>query len=288
MCWLQVEPRPDSATLLYQHASLKGCRKIMKDWTTGELAPFGLVVAATQQGTDLQTISVPVLKRWVDDRRVVILRGFAPLAGVELPEFCQGLGELLEWDFGAVNDLQVHAQAQNYLYTNRAVPFHWDGAFIGRVPHYIFFHCDSAPAKGCGGETLFCDTIRLLERAPAERRDAWERVAITYSTEKIVHYGGVFASPMICRQPHTGEKVLRFAEPVADLNPVQLEIDGIPKNAWIEFLEDMHERLNDTAVCYRHEWLSGDVVIADNYVLLHGRSAFAQDAERQIRRVNIL
>jgi len=260
----------------------------MEDWTLALLEPFGLAVKARQQGADLRTIPVPVFKQWVDDHRIVILRGFAPLAGVELPEFCQRLGELLEWDFGAVNNLQVHTEAQNYLYTNRAVPFHWDGAFIDRAPRYIFFHCDTAPASGSGGETLFCDTIRLLKHAPAERRDTWEQIQITYSTDKIVHYGGVFTSPMICSRPHTGEKVLRFAEPVADLNPVQLEIGGLPEAAQTEFLQDMHERLNDAAVCYRHEWLSGDVVIADNYVLLHGRSEFSKNATRHIRRVNIL
>ena len=35
--------------------------------------------------------------------------------------------------------MKVDQQAQNYLYTNRSVPFHWDGAFAGRVPRYIFF-----------------------------------------------------------------------------------------------------------------------------------------------------
>jgi len=81
---------------------------------------------------------------------------------------------------------------------------------------------------------------------------------------------------------------LRFAEPVVDLNPVQLEIKGLAGQAPVAFLEDMHTRLNDDDVCYRHEWRNGDVVIADNHVLLHGRRAFAENAERQIRRVNIL
>ena len=85
------------------------------------------------------------LKEWVDAHRVVVLRGFAPLAGPALPEFCQSLGELLEWEFGAVNDLRIKSDTRNYLYTNREVPFHWDGAFIDRAPHYIFFHCDVAP-----------------------------------------------------------------------------------------------------------------------------------------------
>jgi alpha-ketoglutarate-dependent taurine dioxygenase len=50
----------------------------------------------------------------------------------------------------------------------------------------------------------------------------------------------------------------------------------------------MHRRLNDESVCYRHQWLEGDVVIADNHVLLHGRRAFDKNAARRIRRINIL
>jgi alpha-ketoglutarate-dependent taurine dioxygenase len=260
----------------------------MTDWTLEQLKPFGLVVESQLQGADLQAIPVAVLKRWVDDHRVVILRGFAALAGAEFPEFCSGMGQILEWDFGTVNDLRVQADAQNYLYTNREVPFHWDGAFVGRIPRYIFFHCDIAPAPGDGGETVFCDTTRLLELAPLERRKIWEQITITYVTEKIVHYGGSFTSPMIARDPFRGETVLRFAEPVVDLNPVQLEIKGLPEQARAAFLDDMHARLNDDDVCYRHAWKNGDVVIADNFVLLHGRRAFAESGERQIRRVNIL
>jgi alpha-ketoglutarate-dependent taurine dioxygenase len=174
------------------------------------------------------------------------------------------------------------------LYTNREVPFHWDGAFAGHVPHYIFFHCDDAPAPGSGGQTLFCDTVRLLEKAPLERRALWAQTNITYTTQKIVHYGGSFTSPMICSHPLNGNEVLRFAEPVFDLNPVQLEINGIPEEEQAEFLKDMHERLHNDAVCYRHEWQQGDVVIADNFVLLHGRDAFGDNSPRKIRRVNIL
>jgi alpha-ketoglutarate-dependent taurine dioxygenase len=257
-------------------------------WTLERAEPFGLIVKSDRRGADLRAVGVARLKGWIDEHRVVVLRGFAPLEGTELPAFCEELGELLEWDFGAVNDLRVESGARNYLYTNREVPFHWDGAFAGRAPRYIFFHCDVAPPPGGGGETLFCDTTRLLARAPRERRESWERIVITYTTEKVVHYGGTFASPVVTRHPLGGERVLRFAEPVTDLNPVRLEIAGIPEDAREEFLEDMHRRLNDESVCYRHVWLSGDVVVADNYVLLHGRRAFGPRAERHIRRVNIL
>ena len=260
----------------------------MSDWSIEEQEPFGLIVQARQAGADLRSIDVPLLEQWVDDHRVVSLRRCAALAGDELPAFCRRLGEILEWDFGAVNELRVKPDAGNYLYTNSEVPFHWDGAFVGRVPHYIFFHCDVAPRSGSGGETLFSDSSLLLAQAPADRLELWAKTTITYTTEKIVHYGGRFSSPMICPHPFTGEKVVRFAEPVTDLNPVQLEIEGIPKVDQADFLDDIHERLGDDEVCSQHEWQAGDVVIADNFVLLHGRNAFRRDAERSIRRVNIL
>jgi alpha-ketoglutarate-dependent taurine dioxygenase len=260
----------------------------MTSWEFDHLKPFGLVVTALQAGADLRSVSVEALQQWIDHHRVVVLRGFAALGSSEFPQFCLQLGKILEWEFGAVNDLRVKPDTQNYLYTNREVPFHWDGAFVGSVPHYIVFHCDLATPPESGGETLFADTSVLLERASPEQLARWEQISITYTTEKIVHYGGSFTSPLIGRNPLSGERVMRFAEPVLDLNPVQLEIKGISEAKQDEFLNDLHARLHDANVCYAHRWRSGDVVIADNFVLLHGRNAFSQKAPRHIRRVNVL
>ena len=251
------------------------------------MSPFGVMLTAAELPSDVRTLTIDSLKHLVEEHRVVVLRGFAALEGDEFPNFCRSLGELQEWDFGVVNNLRVDAQAQNYLYTNRAVPFHWDGAFAKKIPHFIVFHCDSAPLHG-DGKTLFCDTIRLLREAPAELVESWRQIDITYTTEKIVHYGGTFSSQLIARHPQTGEEILRFAEPVLDLNPVRLEIHGLSNCSEADFLSDMRAHLYDDGCCYRHAWQSGDLMIADNYVLLHGREAFARSDERRIRRVNVL
>ena len=242
----------------------------------------------TTAGTDITLVPTSLLKQWIDEHRFIVLKGFAPLIGAELPKFCETLGELLEWEFGAVNDLRVDPEAKNYLYTNRAVPFHWDGAFLPRSPHYIFFHCDVAADPQSGGETLFCDTVRLLAHAPLELQQLWADVVITYTTEKIVHYGGTFSAPLLAFHPTLGTQVVRYAEPVEDLNPVQLSITGISKDDQSAFIADMHGRLNDESCCCAYQWESGDIVIADNFALLHGRRAFSRDTERHIRRVNIL
>lgn len=257
-------------------------------WRTEPIRPFGLLVAATSSGTELHELPPDTLQELLTRNRLVVLRGFTPLEGDALPAFCRRLGPLAEFEFGTVNRLQVDPEARNYLYTDRAVPFHWDGAFIGSVPRAIFFHCDVAPPAESGGETLFSDAVAIVSRAPAKRVVLWTKVQITYSTQKVVHYGGTFTSPLLTLHPSTGERTLRFAEPVEDLNPVRLEIHGLPHGEEEAFLSDLSARLRSPDVCYAHSWRDGDVLIADNHALLHGRSPLRGTSRRRIRRVNIL
>ena len=250
------------------------------------LQPFG--VEDVLSGETLASRSAASVESLLARNRIVVLRGIAPPGDEEMLEFCRGLGEILEWEFGAVNELRAQDDASNYLYTEREVPFHWDGAFVGRVPRIIFFHCRFAPAEEAGGETVFCDTTRLIERASPEDIRTWERIGITYTTEKVVHYGGSFTAPMLQEHPVSGERILRFAEPVEDLNPVRLDIEGIDEAKQAGFLVRMHDLLRDPSVCYVHAWRQDDIVLADNHALLHGRRPFREDATRHLRRVNVL
>ena len=251
------------------------------------LDPFGLEVRADKTGEDIRQLKPDRVRDLILEQRVLVFRNFAPLLGKDFPEFCSGFGEVLQFDYGVVNELRSVMEPTNYLYTNSEVPFHWDGAFIGRVPRYIFFHCDEAPPFGSGGETLFSDTTLILNSADPELITEWTKTNVRYSTEKIVHYGGTFTSPVLATHPETGQMVIRFAEPVVDLNPVDLVIDGMTTARQSAFIADMHKRLHASDVCYRHQWQAGDLVIADNNALLHGRRRFEPNAARRIRRVNV-
>lgn len=253
-----------------------------------ELKPFGVEVHSAAAGADLRDVEAGQLREWVARYRVLILRGFVLKSDADMLSICGELGDVLQWEFGAINELKVKANAANYLYTSHAVPFHWDGAFVGRIPHHIFFHCVDAPAADYGGETTFCNTVALLNDVAAKERDAWSNIRVTYSTQKVVHYGGSFTSPLIDRHPISGEPVIRFAEPVDDLNPVRLSIDGLPEHQHSAFLSRMQRLLYDPAYCFDHAWKTRDIVIADNHALLHGRRAFSQSVDRHLRRVNVM
>lgn len=259
-----------------------------QSWNTRPLTPFGLQVTAAATPLDIAAIGVETLKSWIDKHRYILLRGFAPLSTESLMQLARSLGEPLEWEFGAVNELVAKSDAKNYIYTTAAVPFHWDGAFVGKIPHYILFSCEVAPPENSGGETTFADGAAILRGASSQQRSLWESTSITYSTQKVVHYGGSFTSPMVVSHPATNEKVLRFAEPVHDLNPVSLDIPHFSAPQRDSLIAEIAHLVRDPRYCAAHAWRAGDVLVADNFALLHGRNAFLHAALRHIRRVNIL
>ena len=254
------------------------------------LEPFGRVVEATGAGADLRDIPYATLSEWTEQARVLVLRGFPLLSKPDLVRFCESWGEILRWDFGEVLDLVIHDSPKNYLFTRGDVPFHWDGAFAAATPRYFMFQClDASP--GGGGETVFCDTSMVWRDASMSTRRQWEQVTVSYATEKVEHYGGQVSVPLVATHPGSGLPVLRYAEPLdpADyLNPLFLQVDGVPEEEAPGLLADLAQRLHQPTYCYAHGWRTGDIVIADNHALVHGRNPFTAEATRHLQRIQIL
>lgn len=248
------------------------------------LQPFGVHVEFPS-GTRFESISPEQLRGWLDEHRVVQLRGLAHEPPHQLAALSRRLGPLQPWPFGAVHELKQVERTENYLYTEHAVPLHWDGAFADAVPHWLVFECIKAPPEGAGGETTFVDTRKVLERATPEQRERWTRARFRYTTEKKAHYGGSFTSPVIAKHPTLGFDVIRFAEPVVDLNPVSVEAEPGTDS---KTLAELSNVLAAADVTLAVPWQPGDFVIADNHALLHGRRAFTDGAPRHLYRVNVL
>jgi alpha-ketoglutarate-dependent taurine dioxygenase len=157
-------------------------------------------------------------------------------------------------------------------------------------PRYFFFQClDATP--GAGGETVFCDTTAVYRDADAELRKRWAEISVTYTTEKLAHYGGQVTEKLISQHPGTGVPVLRFAEPLDPAvykNPVFATVDGVDEAEADGFLAMMAELLHRPEYCYAHDWQAGDIVIADNFALVHGRNAFNGPTKRHLQRVEVI
>ncbi len=260
----------------------------MNNYQIEKLNPFGAVIRNRSGENSLEQFTAVEIFDLVRLYKIIVFRGYETLAKQPLALFAQQLGEPLQWEFGAINDLQFKPDTQNYIFTDHRVPLHWDGAFVGKIPHIVLFQCLIPPEKKDLGGTTFCDTAKIVRNAAAAQMEKWQGISITYTTEKIVHYGGKITQSFLQKHPVTNETVIRYAEPVEDLNPVTLEIKGLPNQTPEDFIGEMQEILYDAQFLYTHRWEVRDIVLADNFSLLHGREAFHNPQQRHIQRINIL
>ena len=72
------------------------------------------------------------------------------------------------------------------------------------------------------------------------------------------------------------------------MNPPKLEFTGVSPEELEAFHHSLKQALYDPSNFYAHEWQAGDVVIADNFSLLHGREEFVSKSPRHIQRIHIL
>jgi alpha-ketoglutarate-dependent taurine dioxygenase len=259
-------------------------------FTSSPSGPSAGTLVSARKHKRLASLSGLLLEDLLASSPLVIFRGFEALDREGLLNFCLSYpkAELLHWENGPVMEVTPEAAPKNYLFSREEVPLHWDGAFH-RVPSYLVFQCLKAPLADGGGETRFTHTGQVWESADDATRETWAGTRLSYTTEKVAHYGGSISVDLVQRHPRTGAPILRFAEPVdTKLNPVQVRVEGAAASHGGDLLADLSARFHDPRFSYAHVWEDGDYLVADNYALVHGRSAFTKASPRHLRRVQIL
>ncbi len=257
------------------------------------MSPYGVMIRPRMASTDLTEVPVPVVRELARGHHLLVLRGFDPFPGPEeLARYAESWGQVLTWSFGAVLELVEHERPADHVFDNTAVTFHWDGMFVERVPEFQIFQCVSALDDEQGGRTIFCDTTRVLTSASPATRTLWAGLTLTYRVTKESHYGGTATSPLVVEHPNCGFPTMRYLEPVPDnidyLNRPRVEFHDLPAERFAAIEQQLRNALYDPHHCYAHCWQAGDVVVADNYTLLHGREPYATKCGRHLRRVHVL
>jgi alpha-ketoglutarate-dependent taurine dioxygenase len=256
-----------------------------------DLTPFGRVVEAPTEGLTLADVPVDQLLATTLASKVLVLRGYGLLDVPALEEYCEAAGELVQWEFGTVLDLVVQDDPKNYLFDRGDVPFHWDGAWSERAPRYFLFQCVQGCEPGSGGETVFSDATEVYRDAPEELRERWANTKVSYRSDRLAHYGGSMAHNVLTTHPTTGETTIRYAEPLDPAkyrNPLYVSVDGASQEEADQLMTELGERLHEPKYCYAHAWETGDIVVAENFALLHGRNAFTGSTSRHMQRIQII
>lgn len=106
-------------------------------------------------------------------------------------------------------------------------------------------------------------------------------------------YNSKTVSPIITKHPQKDFSVIRYNEPPSVdkghfVNPPDIEFTGIDQEELDFFHRSLNKALYSADNFYAHEWQNGDIVIADNFSLLHGREGFVSRSPRHIQRVHVL
>lgn len=257
------------------------------------LEPFGVIVEPISKNTSVKDLNIEKMRDLFKQRQLVLLRGFETFEeSDDFADYCEGWGEISIWPFGKVLDLIQKDDPGDHIFDSSYMPLHWDGMYRPQVPEYQIFQCVLAPKPGQGGRTTFTNTIMALENAPEEHVEFWKKVIGNYE-RKMEFYNSRTVSPIITKHPLQDHLVIRYNEPHFEergdlLNPPDTQFTGITQEEVEYFHQTLRETLYDPQNFYAHEWQTGDIVITDNFNLLHGREAFISQSPRHIRRVQVL
>jgi alpha-ketoglutarate-dependent taurine dioxygenase len=234
----------------------------------------------------------------------VILRGFSETTKEEY-FLAKGheLGEILTWTFGQILKVKDSGEVDrnaNNVTSNEAMPMHFDGIFkfvdtvdqvTGEVkkvltpPGYQYFTCLSTAPKG-DGYTLFANSRLFFEHLPFPftlqrlEKVTWSMVNDGFWSAKQTEL------PLVVRHKETGAACLRWHEPWTKTKFSKYYIEIENDDAAEELVEVINNLLYDYRICLRFEWEQGDLLINDNVSMLHTRTAFVGNCEREMWRIH--
>jgi alpha-ketoglutarate-dependent taurine dioxygenase len=155
--------------------------------------------------------------------------------------------------------------------------FHTDGLYHNVIPDVVLMSCQNPGTQGIA--TLFVDSSRVVERLRASGLlSAFERFSVTYRYGS----GAETRHNLIAKHAGTGRAIVHFG-PGGTMRTTAPDAELSIADA-AEYVRVLHEAFEQSIVL-RHEWSSGDLLIFDNHMFVHGRQPGAPDSDRRLVRI---
>lgn len=206
--------------------------------------------------------------------------GFVMVRGVPaemdaVGDVVERIGPMRRTNWGGIADIKAIPEAYDLTMTTRAIEAHADNPYREPVPGYVFLQCLVNDVDG--GDLLLSDGFRvaavLREQAP-EEFDALTRVRPEFSyvdEDTVLENSG----PLIELDESGRVRQVRLSnrtEAVTAEDPDLLDL-------YYRARKRLTDLVNDPALQIRYQWKPGDLLIMDNYRMLHSRSGYRQSAE---------
>lgn len=182
--------------------------------------------------------------------------------------------------------------------------WHWDQAFMPTIVRgAVLRMVEPSPEMG---ETGFIDAIQAYDRLSPAMKERIEKLEIVYefnpdfvsgqfgfpddiralprerSTKTTNYDFPPVVHPLVITQGETGRKVLK-------LSPMHARyVLGMEKEESDALLTELAEHLGDLEFAYYHDWQADDMVVWDNWRIVHGAKGVPLHCKRMARRTTIM
>ncbi|KAI0115741.1 Pyoverdine/dityrosine biosynthesis protein-domain-containing protein [Nemania sp. FL0031] len=305
----------DTHELIYknEHPYYYRVKSDLFDWTDSglqvdfeHLYPCGLIIRPVDCSPSMRLIPMQKVRHLSNNFSPVVLRGFSETKDEEVwVEKGHELGKVLSWAltgtiFKVVNS-RDDSKMSNNVTSNEPLPMHFDGVFkfaeqkdsvTGEVkkvldpPGYQYFTCLATAPKG-DGYTLFCSSrlaFRYLPIAwPLERLEpvTWEMTNDGFWSN--VHKG----LPLVVRHPVTGAPCLRWHSPWDSSKTKYSSYKIVIENEEQSLVRLIEKSTYDFRACLRFSWQQGDLLVSDNVAMLHTRTSYTSECDREMWRIHL-
>ncbi|MGE4071244.1 MAG: TauD/TfdA family dioxygenase [Lysobacterales bacterium] len=152
--------------------------------------------------------------------------------------------------------------------SSEAFALHSDESFCVQPARWVLLHC-CQPAE-TGGDTLLLAVEEILAQVPREVRIALEQLRLPY--------------PCGDRVTIEPSGMLRFNAEEVESAALRRGVPlSLPQRGWLARFEQLFARQ-----ARRLRLDAGDLLIIDNWRVLHGRTAFAASSGRLLKRLRVL
>jgi len=184
--------------------------------------------------------------------------------------------------------------------------WHFDGAYVDRINHGGILRPLILPGRG--GDTGFIDQIAAYDGLPDGLKARIEGLSVVYSyqpdmtrakfglkPDKLLRMSSLFRSgaahpsvqqraihPLVYRQERTGKKILHVSPWFAD------GIEGMENAEGDALLAEVIDHVLRPELMYFHKWMPEDMVLWDNWRMLHCATGVPPGEERKMRRTTIV
>lgn len=280
------------------------------------LYPCGLIIRPAdvddaRAPPSISSLPMAKVRKLANTQSPVILRGFADSLNEEqYVQAASRLGKILPWSFGVIQKVRDAGRTDklgNNVTSNEAMPMHYDGMFkfadrtdartgettrVQIPPGFQFFTCPATAPKG-SGYTLFASS-RLFFRYLPLHHPRWSLERLAKATWAMDNDGFWDAKvknlPLVVRHPVTGLPCLRWHQPWdrtrTKFSTCAVSIEDVGAEDSEELVRLVDRLLYDFRVCVRFEWEKGDMLVSDNSAMLHTRTGYASECERELWRIH--